>query len=310
MKRAIVGLLGCVAVVIGGGAGAHEDGEPEEFGPWSAPVNLGAVINSSVRDTGASVSRDGLSLYFDSGRAGGTGNDLYVSRRLGVDLPWETPMPLEMLNSPVSDSGASLSRDNRYLFFISGRAGMGLDLWVSQRRFTHDDFGWEPPVRLPSPPNHSPAQDVAPSYIENPGGSPQLYFSTGPTSAGLDIYVTELREDGTWSDPEYLAVVNSAFEDSGSAIRFDGLEMIFSSRRGGDLDLYVTRRNHRWEPWLPPENLGPTVNTLSQEFTPNLSPNGRTLYFTSSRPGGFGNFDIYASTRSRLRTKSNHDSGK
>ena len=175
----------------------------------------------------------------------------------------------------------------------------------SQRRHTDDDFGWQPPVMLPSPPN-SPGQDVAPAYVESPGRRRQLYFSSGPTPPALDIYVTEQRKDGTWSDPENLAVLNSAFEDSGSAIRFDGLEMIFSSRRGGDLDLYVTRRNHQWEPWSSPENLGATVNTASQEFSAHLSANGRTLYFASDRPDGFGNFDLYASTRSRLRRSSSH----
>ena len=158
---------------------------------------------------------------------------------------------------------------------------------------------------LPSPPN-SPGQDVAPAYVENPGRRRQLYPLERPNPPGLDIYVTELRKDGTWSDPENLVVLNSAFEDSGSAIRFDGLEMIFSSRRGGDLDLYVTRRNHPWEPWSPPENLGATVNTASQEFSAHLSANGRTLYFASDRPDGFGNFDLYASTRSRLRRSSSH----
>jgi hypothetical protein len=299
MKQFIVGILGCVAVAIGGGVGAGQDGDPEEFGPWSAPVNLGPLVNSSVRDAGVSVSRDGLSLYLASSRAVATASDLYVSRRLGVDLPWEMPIPLEMLNSPVGDGSPNLSKSNRYLFFNSSRSGSP-ELWVSHRRFTHDDFGWDPPVRLPSPPNR-PGQNVGPFYFDNPGGTPQLYFANGPNPAGLDIYVTEPRDDGTWSDPEYLAVLNSPFEDAGVTIRFDGLEMIFASRRGGNLDLYVARRNHRQEPWSPPEPLGDTLNTPSQDFSSSLSPNGRTLYFASDRPGGFGNFDLYASTRSRLR---------
>ena len=200
MKRIIAGLLGCVAVVIGGGVGAHQDGDAEQFGPWSEPVNLGAVVNSSLRDTGGSISKDGLSLYFSSSRAGTTGTDLYVSRRLAIDLPWMTPAPLDMLNSPVGDDGPSLSDDNRYLFFASGRAGAGLDLWVSQRRHKQDDFGWEAPGILPSPPN-SLGLDVAPRFVESPGRRQQLYFSSGPNPAGLDIYVTELRKNGTWTEP-------------------------------------------------------------------------------------------------------------
>jgi hypothetical protein len=296
MRRAIIAAFICLCVVTGSRVGSGQGADPAEFDAWSDPVNLGAAINTAGRETGASVSRDGLSLYFDSG------NDLYVSQRRAVDLPWETRTRLDMLNSASTDAAASLSRDNRFLFFISNRAGGPLDLWISQRSHTNDDFGWEPPVALPSPPNGA-GLDVAPTYFENPGGPPQLYFANGPNAAGLDLYVTDQQEDGTWAPPENLVLLNSPFEDSGSAIRFDGLEMIFSSRRGGpDLDLYVTRRAHRWDPWSPPENLGATINSLSSEFTPHLSPNGRTLYFASSRPdGGFGNFDIYASTRRRIR---------
>jgi WD40-like Beta Propeller Repeat len=305
MKRVIVGLLGCVAVAIGGGNGASQAKERELFGPWSEAVNLGAVVNSSVRDTAGSISRDGLSLYLSSSRAGTTGTDLYVSRRLAVDLPWMTPTPLDMLNSERNEDGPYLSSDNRYLFFVSGRVGAGPDLWVSERRYTHDDFGWEPPVMLPSPPN-SLGQDVGPAIFEGPGHRRQLYFASGPNASALDIYVSDLHKDGSWSNPENLVVLNSGVDDAGSAIRFDGLEMIFNSRRGGDLDLYVTRRDRWWEPWSPPENLGAPLNTASGEFTPFLSPNGQTLYFASDRPGGFGNFDVYASTRSRLRRSSNN----
>ena len=40
-------------------------------------------------------------------------------------------------------------------------------------------------------------------------------------------------------------------------------------------------------------NLGPPVNGLSSEREPTLSHDGRTLYFTSDRPGGFGGLDIW-----------------
>ena len=49
---------------------------------WSAPVNLGPAINSAAPDTRASLSWDGRTLLFGSGRAGGEGStDIYVSTR-------------------------------------------------------------------------------------------------------------------------------------------------------------------------------------------------------------------------------------
>lgn len=50
--------------------------------PWSSPINLGTDVNSTANDLRASLSWDGLTLYFGSNRAGGEGNqDLYVTTR-------------------------------------------------------------------------------------------------------------------------------------------------------------------------------------------------------------------------------------
>jgi WD40-like Beta Propeller Repeat len=50
--------------------------------PWSTPVNLGPLVNSSAPDTRPSLSWDGTTLYFGSGRAGGEGDsDHYVTTR-------------------------------------------------------------------------------------------------------------------------------------------------------------------------------------------------------------------------------------
>ncbi len=52
--------------------------------PWSTPVNLGPLVNSAAPDTRPSLSWDGTTLYFGSGRAGGEGDsDHYVTTRTG-----------------------------------------------------------------------------------------------------------------------------------------------------------------------------------------------------------------------------------
>ncbi len=50
--------------------------------PWSEPVNLGPVVNSSSKDSGPYLSADGLELYFHSTRPNGLGgNDIWLARR-------------------------------------------------------------------------------------------------------------------------------------------------------------------------------------------------------------------------------------
>lgn len=51
------------------------------------------------------------------------------------------------------------------------------------------------------------------------------------------------------------------------------------------------------ETWSAPEQLPEPVNSPYHESTASYSPDGRTLYFVSDRPGGLGGRDIWISTR-------------
>jgi len=52
--------------------------------------------------------------------------------------------------------------------------------------------------------------------------------------------------------------------------------------------------------WTPLRNLGPNINgPQTWEGQPSLSADGKTLYFASARPGGYGKIDIYYSERNQ-----------
>jgi Tol biopolymer transport system component len=61
--------------------------------------------------------------------------------------------------------------------------------------------------------------------------------------------------------------------------------------------MYVSQRASVDDPWGPPVNLGPTVNTTSSEGNPAFSRDGHVMFFQSDRPGGLGSRDIWASFR-------------
>jgi len=64
----------------------------------------------------------------------------------------------------------------------------------------------------------------------------------------------------------------------------------------GQLDIYVSFRkgDNQWE---KPINLGPTVNTSVQDYSPFLAADGVTLYFSSEGHAGYGEADLFVTTR-------------
>jgi WD40 repeat protein len=111
-----------------------------------------------------------------------------------------------------------------------------------------------------------------------------------------------------WSQPVNLGpIVNSTAGDFFSELSKDGLSFYFTSSRvdfpgaQGGWDIYVSRRNSEDEPWGPPQNLGPGINTAFNEGAPSLSIDRHRMYFASDRPGGFGGNDIYVSRRQDKR---------
>jgi len=278
-----------------------------EFSDWSTPVNLGPIVNSTFADQSPAVSKNGLSLYFQSDRPGFGNSDLWVSRRDRVDEPWGPPENLgTMVNSSAFESRPSLSRNEHWLFFSSNRAGglaPGLDIWASYREHVHDDFDWQPPVNLGSGVNAAGSSEIEASYVEN-DGAPQLFFVSNRLGGfgAFDVYVSDLLADGTWAPATWVPDLSSAGPDQSVSVRFDGLEAFII--RGtppfpAGFDLWVSTRDTVSHSWSQPVTLGQLVNSNRGDESAHIASDRRTLYFESSRPGGVGGADLWATTRTR-----------
>ncbi len=103
------------------------------FGP-ATPV---AELNSPSAESGAIIRRDGLEVFFQSNRPGGSGQnvaDFWVARRASTSAPWSPPVFVPSLGNPARSSGGRIapSSDGRELYFASSRSG-NMDLYVARR---------------------------------------------------------------------------------------------------------------------------------------------------------------------------------
>ncbi len=112
-----------------------------------------------------------------------------------------------------------------------------------------------------------------------------------------DIYYSEY-ENGEWLLRTPFDLINTHFNEGGQSISPDGKYLIFTAceRDGGygSCDLYWSKRIG--DTWTKPKNFGPPVNTEYWESQPSFSADGKTIIFTSARPGGIGGYDLWYTT--------------
>tara|TARA_B100000900_G_C20598086_1_gene724287 strand:+ start:2798 stop:4705 length:1908 start_codon:yes stop_codon:yes gene_type:complete len=117
-----------------------------------------------------------------------------------------------------------------------------------------------------------------------------------------DIYYV-IKKDSVWSDiypfDKNICIKNSW--ESQPCVAADGNSIIFSSDRDGGYggaDLYEIRKIGNQ--WSDPVNLGPVINSSSDERSPFLHIDGKTLYFSSNNFPSLGGFDIFFSKKDSL----------
>jgi hypothetical protein len=294
MALALAGLLIATPSLAGG----------HQFSDWGTAVLEGGV-NSGAADGCPIESPDGLRLFLASNRdpvGGATDtNDIYVAERVSLDATFGAAVRLPLpVNSTAADFCPTPLSGNRLLFVsaraIAGACGAG-DIYFTRE---HPVRGWETPVNLGcsatgAGPN-SAGGEFSPSLVETDEGT-LLYYSSPGASGLQDIYVSQMRADGTFAPGTQITELNTVgFNDQMPNVTRDGLEMVFASDRGGaatSFDIYVSTRSTTTDAWSTPMNLGPAVNTSAAETRPSLSGDRERLHF-----GRLG--DIWVSTRTQV----------
>jgi len=215
----------------------------------------------------------------------------------------------QLINSSLPELRPTISADGNLLFFIRednpantkyNEVSNSQDIWFSER----DSSGrWSKAVHLGYPLNTTAYNAV---YWISPGNNRILLRNAFHQAAylGRGVSMSYLQKNGYWSEPEMLMIKNYEKYDkgrqSGATMAHDGktLLLYMATERASALnDIFVCFLQDDGT-WSEPKSLGKKINlTDYNELTPYLASDGVTLYFSSDRPGGLGDNDIWMAKR-------------
>jgi len=207
------------------------------------------------------------------------------------------------INSEYDDFYPVLTAKEDVLFFTSRRPSkyntkrnpldqkFSEDIYVSKKT-AHD---WTPPQlvdkRLTSKRNEA-AVAVSPSgdtlYIYRSKGNGNIYYS--------------IKDGSRWSGTHAFRRINTrGSRETSLCFSPDGKMLFFVSDADykgavGGKDIYYCQRDEDGD-WSKPVNMGPLINTPYNEEGVSMSPDGKTLYFSSKGHPGMGGYDIFYTTR-------------
>ena len=229
--------------------------------PWGTPTNLGPTINTPYNDLFGCESSNRLTLYFDSDRPGGYGDeDIYMSTRPSIDDPWGTPTNRgPTINTDSCDCQPVFSIDELIMYFGSDRlGGYGeLDIWMSTRPSIDDP--WGTPTNLGSHVN-SPYEDGNPSI--SPNGLTLYFDSERPGGyGGSDMWMsTRPSIYADWSESVNLGpTINTAYGEWTPWICSDRITLYFDSDTPGGYgsdDLWMSKCTTVGGVWVPVDKFG------------------------------------------------------
>lgn len=257
---------------------------------WTPPVNLSTPVNTPGGEGAPSFGtyQSTTYLFFTSNRSGGQG-DYDIWYATGTPPNFGTPVNMgSTVNSPYHDGGPCICWTGgptaNTLYFYSTRPGGagGSDIYQT----IYSGSSWSAPVSVGA--NINTAADEYYAHIASWQGQTRMYFVRGSM-----IYYS-VYSGSEWGPATYFPL--GAGDAWHPCQRGDGAGAklyISSTRAGGygDVDLWVS--TYSGGNWGTPVNLGPAVNTAYVENGPTFAPDGQTMYFGSTRPGGQGYYDIW-----------------
>jgi outer membrane protein OmpA-like peptidoglycan-associated protein len=204
------------------------------------------------------------------------------------------------LNKSQNEGGATLSIDNKHMYFTKGTDEGGPQINIDIYHSDYVNGEWTDPEKVPGI-NDPVAWDSQPTLASD---GITLYFASNRKGGlgGTDIYKTVKNvQTGAWSIPENLGrIINTPYDERSPFMHSDFETMYFSSDGHpgiGGLDIFYSRIGEDGK-WSEPKNIGIPINTLGDDIGFFVSTDGQLGYFASNEPSralgrSVGKYDIY-----------------
>ncbi len=201
------------------------------------------------------------------------------------------------INTPYDDFNPFITQSGDALYFTSRKTYVpDFEDYISNVFYCEQDKkgNWGSAVSLPV--NTYDNEEIVGM---TPEAEDLLVYADG------DYYTHDLkmvkRKGAKFSDVEdatFPSQINTEGLETGASLSADGNTFVFASdRKGGrgGLDLYIIRKTESGA-WGEIENIGSAINSEFDENYPNISSDGKYLYFSSKGHSGIGGYDFFESS--------------
>lgn len=265
-------------------------------------INLQSV-NSEYPEYCPLITADESMMIFTSRRDNTTGGlrephtmqfyeDIYIT--YNENGKWTEPASIGTpINTENHDATVGLSPDGQELYIYRGeKRGKDViagDIYVSELKGSE----WSEPKELIT--INTPYKESSASISFD--GRTLYFVSNRPGGlGGMDIYFSTREFNKDWGPAKNIGnVVNTNYDEEGIFAHPDGKTIYFSSKgheNMGGYDIFKSVCDDKGI-WSKPENIGYPINTADDDVFFILSADGRHGYFSSVKPGGKGEKDIY-----------------
>ncbi len=215
-------------------------------------------------------------------------NTIMMARN--IDGSWTRPSTIHTQLGNYPDCQiSSLSHDGSALL-LTRADPFNSDLYISH----FDGEQWSTMEALPKYINTAYYESSA--SLSSDGQ--KLYFTSNKKGGygALDIYVSEIQEDGKWSKPSNAGPKLNTIYNENTPFVTDNGELLYFSSQGhttiGGYDVFLTSRQPDGS-WALPKNLGYPINTPDDDLNYIPEYGGRNAYFASAARGENGESGIY-----------------